>query len=292
MAGKRQYTETSHKPGRLYSTISMTLVLFLAGLFVVFVLNTDDLIKNFKENLELIVEIKTDVPRDEARNLLKKLEQGECVKLGSASFITREEGLSFLKNQLGHDVNVPIIENPLFDVIKFNIKAECIREDKMKALIAEIKANQQVNEVYFPIDLVSGISENIRRGSQLFLILSLIFGIIAVIIIHNTVKLALYANRFSIKTMEMVGASSATIKRPFLSTAVGIGLWSGLYASIMLRSLLMFLAQKFPDFIAFNNTYRLLWIVGGLILAGIIISFIITWFVINRYIGRKIESLY
>lgn len=292
MQSTKYHKDTSHKPGRLYSTLSMTLVLFLAGAFVVFVLNTDDLIKNFKENLDLIIEIKTDVPRDDARLLLKKIEVNDCIKIGSSSFVTREEGFNFLKKQLGQDVNVPVIENPLFDVIKFNLNTACIEKNKVNALITSIKQNSQVNEVYFPIDLVSGISVNIKKGAQLLLILSIIFGIIAVIIIHNTVKLALYANRFTIKTMEMVGASSATIKRPFLASALGIGLWSGLYASILLICLLMFLAQKFPDFIAFNNTLRLIWIVGGMIVSGIFISFFITWFVINRYIGRKIETLY
>lgn len=292
MANTKYHKGTSHKPGRLYSTLSMTLVLFLAGVFAVFVLNTDDLIKNFKENLDFIIEVKSDVSRDDARLLLKKIENDPCIKIGSSSFVTKEEGFTFLKKQLGQDVNLPTIENPLFDVIKYNLNAECIENSKVKQLIAGIKQNSQVNEVYFPMEMVSGISDNIRRGAQLLLILAVIFGIIAVIIIHNTVKLALYANRFTIKTMEMVGASSATIKRPFLSSSIGIGLWSGLYSSILMIGLLMFLAQKFPDFIAFNNTLRLIWIVGALILTGIIISFFITWFVINRYIGRKIETLY
>ncbi len=292
MSNSKYHRGTSHKPGRLYSTLSMTLVLFLAGAFAVFVLNTDDLIKNFKENLDFIIEVKTDVSRDDARLILKRVEGDPCIKIGSASFVTKEEGFTFLKKQLGQDANLPTIENPLFDVIKFNLNSTCIESSKVKGLIRSVKQNPQVNEVYFPIDLVSGISMNIKRSAQLLLILSIIFGIIAVIIIHNTVKLALYANRFTIKTMEMVGASSATIKRPFLASSIGIGMWSGLYASIILISFLMFLAQKFPDFIAFNNTLRLIWIVCGMIGTGIIISFFITWFVINRYIGRKIETLY
>lgn len=292
MANNKYHSGTSHKPGRLYSTLSMTLVLFLAGAFVVFMINTDDLIKNFKENLDLIVEVKTEVSRDDAKMLLKKIETNECIKLGTSTFVTKEEGFVFLKKQLGQEVNVPSIENPLFDIIKFNLNNSCIETEKITNLIQNIKSNPQVNEVYFPMDLVSGISLNIKRFAKLLLILSLIFGVISIIIIHNTVKLALYANRFSIKTMEMVGASSTTIKRPFLSSSISIGLWSGLYASILLIGLLMYLAQEFPDYIAFSNTLRLIWVIGGMILSGIIISFLITWFVINRYIGRKIETLY
>ncbi len=95
MSNSKYHRGTSHKPGRLYSTLSMTLVLFLAGAFAVFVLNTDDLIKNFKENLDFIIEVKTDVSRDDARLILKRVEGDPCIKIGSASFVTKEEGLHF-----------------------------------------------------------------------------------------------------------------------------------------------------------------------------------------------------
>lgn len=283
---------TSHKPGSFYSTLSMTLVLFLLGAFAVFILNTDDLLKSFKETLDLVIELKTDASRDNAREFMRKLEAQPCIKPGSSDFVSKEEGFSFLKKQMGQDAKSPSIDNPLFDVIKFNLIADCLQKDSLAHLKKLIKENPIVNEVYFPEELVGGIAVHLQQAGKLFLILSIIFIIIAIIIIHNTVKLALYANRFTIKTMEMVGASRSTIKRPFLLSAVGIGLWAGLWSSILLIGILMYLSQAFPDFIAFTDTLRLIWILSGMIITGVILSILITWFVINRYIGRKIETLY
>ncbi len=283
---------TSHKPGSFYSTLSMTLVLFLLGAFAVFILNTDDLLKSFKETLDLVIELKTDASRDNARQFMRKLESEPCIKPGSSAFVSKEEGFSFLKKQMGQDAKAPSIDNPLFDIIKFNLIADCLQKDSLTRLKKLIKDNPIVNEVYFPEELVGGIAVHLQQAGKLFLILSIIFIIIAIVIIHNTVKLALYANRFTIKTMEMVGASKSTIKRPFLLSAVGIGLWSGLWSSILLIGVLMYLSQAFPDFIAFTDTLRLIWILTGMIITGVILSTIITWFVINRYIGRKIETLY
>ena len=283
---------TAHKPGSFYSTLSMTLVLFLLGAFAVFILNTDDLLKSFKETLDLVVEIKTDASRDNARILMRRIEALPCIKAGSSEFVSKEEGFSFLKKQMGQDANIPSIDNPLFDVLKFNMNAECLNKDSLAITMNYIKSDTIVNEVYFPEEMVGTIAVHLQQAGRLFLILSIIFVIIAIVIIHNTVKLALYANRFTIKTMEMVGASKSTIKRPFMLSAVGIGLWSGLWSSILLIGVLMYLSQAFPDFIAFTDTVRLIWILSGMIIAGVILSLIITWIVINRYIGRKIETLY
>jgi len=280
------------KPNNIYAMISMTLVLFSIGVLAVSILHADFVLNAYKEHLDVIVELKPNAVREESRVYLRQLDQSTCVKPASAIFISKEEGFSFLRKEMGQVTEFPVIDNPLFDVIVFNVSANCFIDGGLKKLTDQVSKWPLVESVYFPEELMTGLQSNIAQASKILLVLSVIFLIIAIIIIHNTVKLSLFANRFTIKTMQMVGASGSTIRSPFVRSALGIGIWSALWAGILLVLLMVYLTQEFPEFFTFADSFRLMITMGGLVVFGVLISISITWMVINRYLGKSIDSLY
>jgi cell division transport system permease protein len=288
MAGNRQ----SIKPNHFYSIMSMAMVLFLAGIFVVVVLQSNQLIKKLKERVVFVVELKTGIPKEEIAKIESALNQNEKIADRSVIFNSKEAIAELMAAEMGENGLLEELPNPFLDVFNFNVKADFLEESILSNLKAEIKENQWINEVYYEQYLASKLALNIEKLGLMAITGGLIFLLIAGVIIHNTIRLSLFANRFIIRNMELVGASWGFISRPFIQRAFLNGTLAGLLAIGGLGSLIFKIQSDIPDIIN-RDTILTFWILlGGLLICGIIISVLSTYFVVRKYLKMRADDLY
>ncbi len=280
------------RPNYLYSIISVALVLFLLGFFGMIILQAQHLVKVLKEQVNLLVEIEAGTPGQDIARLQEYLRDSYYTKEGSVEFISREEAARIMQEDFGEDFLKLDLPNPFYDVVSFNVKAAYMEPDSLQAIRANLKARGYVNDVYYQESLVDEIAGNVRRIGYIALGIGLFFVLIATTLIHNTIRLALYANRFLIKNMELVGASWRFISRPYLWRAVLHGLLSGLLAITALLALFYWAQSDLPELELMSEPLPTSLLFGGLLLLGILITTLSTYYVVNKYLKMRVNDLY
>lgn len=287
-----RWPKPQNKPNYIYSIISVALVLFLIGFFGLVILHAQRLVTIFKERVNVMVELENGTDKNDVFALKSKLDASPYVKKGSVVFTSKEDAVELLREDFGEDFLKMEFQNPLYDVLSFNLKAEFMEESKLAEIKASIEMNQYVNDVYYQEGLVEDISRNIRKIGFLALAIGFLFLIVALTLIHNTIKLALYANRFLIKNMELVGASWGFISRPYFLRSMKNGLYSGMIAVSLLLMLLLLAQQDLPELRELEDPFLFSLLFLALILMGIIISGGSTWYIVNKYLRMRTDDLY
>jgi len=286
------WPKPQNKPNYIYSIISVALVLFLIGFFGLVILHAQRLVTIFKERVNVMVELENGTDKNDVFTLKTKLEASPYVKKGSVLFTSKEAAVELLREDFGEDFLKMEFQNPLYDVLSFNLQAEYMEETKLEEIKKSIEMNQYVNDVYYQEGLVEDISRNIRKIGFLALAIGCLFLIVALTLIHNTIKLALYANRFIIKNMELVGASWGFISRPYFLRSLKNGLYSGMLAVSLLLMLLLLAQQDLPELRELEDPFLFSLLFLVLILIGIIISGGSTWYIVNKYLRMRTDDLY
>lgn len=285
-------SNTSTKPNYLYAIISVSLVLFLLGLFGIIILHANNLVNIYKEKVNLLVEIEQGTNHEDIDNLQARLVKSEFVKEGSVQFITKEAALNSLKEDFGDDFIMLDMQNPLYDVISLNVSADYMDAEGLQKIRTRLKSFEFVNDVYYQENLVEGVSSNIEKLAYIALSIGIILLFVAVFLIHNTIKLAIYANRFLIKNMELVGASWNFISRPYLIKSVRNGFISAMMAIIVLVFCLYIAKNELPELQQLQDFWSFSLLFIGLIVLGISITTLSTYYVVNKYLGMQTGDLY
>ena len=281
------------KPNYISSIISVSLVLFLLGLFALFSTHSNELAEYFKERINIIVELKQGVDQSKISSVMKDIEKREEIKKGSLRFISRDSAMLLLKEDFGEDFLIMDMPNPLFDVIVFNVNGASLDKSTLFSLKEFIKRTQPaVQDIYYQETMVESIIENVEKVGFGVLILSVLLALIAIALIHNAIKLALYSNRMLIRNMELVGASWSFIQRPFLLRSLGHGLISGIFAALLLFALVYFSTKRFPAVWEVLNLEIVLMILGGIILSGILLTLLSTFWIVNKYLRVQMDELF
>lgn len=293
MADNYKKSKYRPKPNYWISNISVTLLLFLAGLLGLSWLHSRELIDYLKENVNLTVELDRDVKKSEVDNIMASIRKMEGIKEGSLELITKEQGFQDLKAEFGEDFLDDDFPNPLQDMIILNLNAENVEKeqvDKLKAAI--IGLGPGVNQVYFQDELFDTAIRNMNLVNWGMTILGFLILLIAVFLIHNTIKLSLYANRFVVKTMELVGAKWGFIIRPFLSKSLIYGLMCGLVAIAALAGLGYYIYRVYPSVLTIFNPQSTILIMVGVLLLGLLIQSLSTVLVVNKYLHKNMSDLF
>ncbi len=272
------------KPNYIYSIICVSLVLFLLGFFGISIIYTQNLLDYFKERVGIVVELKDTNQYDEIVKLRESIEKKPYVMQKTVKFISKEEALQMMKTELGDEFQKMDIANPLVDVVSFNVKSSEMNKDMLEQIRTEIKQNPNVLDVYYEESLVNDLSHNLKQIAYFALLIGVLFIIIAYVIIHNTVRLSLYANRTLIKNMELVGASWSFIRKPYWIRAIKNGMWSAIFAIMALSMLLFFLQKEFTDIDFLNNPMSFVTLFAALIVLSVTITTSSTYIVINKYL--------
>lgn len=293
MSDRREaWPGASTKPNYVYSIISVALVLFMIGFFGLVLIQAQGLITIFKERVKVMVEIKPTTDKKDILALKQDLEGSTYTKAGSVEYTSKEAAADLLREDFGEDFLKSGFSNPLYDVLSFNLQADYMEQEKLAEIKSKILLNESVSDVYYQEGLVEDIAQNIQKVGYFALVIGLLFLIVAMTLIHNTIKLALYANRFLIKNMELVGASWGFISRPYFFKSMQNGLLSGMIAVSLLLLLLLLAQRELPELQGLQHAPLFMLLFGGLIVAGVLISGLSTWYIVNKYLRMRVDDLY
>jgi cell division transport system permease protein len=287
---EERYARRRYHSSVATTVVSITLVLLMLGLLALVVLHARKLSDYVKENIGFRVYIKEDAPAEEIISLQKRLDNSDFVK--SSAYVSPEEAARELTAELGEDFIDFLGYNPLPPSLDLRIKAAWGNVDSLEVIESRLMNEIAVKEVFYQKSLVHLLNRNIRRISMVLLGFSGLLLLIAIALINNTIRLSVYARRFIIRTMKLVGATRGFISRPFIVRGVMQGLFSALLAIALLLVILYFLMQEVPELISFYDIYLYLAVFGLVIFTGIFLSWISTWFAVRRFIRMKEDELY
>ena len=238
-----------------------------------------------------MVELKNGNQYEDILNLRTSIENKPYVMQKTVTFIAKEQALQSMKAELGDEFEKMDIANPLVDVVSFNVKADNMSKEKLEEIRAEIKENPNVIDVYYEESLVNDLSQNLAQIAYFALIIGILFIAIAYVIIHNTVRLSLYANRMLIKNMELVGASWSFIRKPYLLRATKNGFLSAIIAIVSLASILFYLQKVFLDIDFLSNSNSIFLLFLALTILSVSITTTSTYVVVNKYLKTNENDL-
>ena len=270
--------------------ISIALVLFLVGLLGMMVLKTKALAKHFKEQVTLNVFLSDNINKKKLAAFKKTIKSKDYTK--SIAFISKEDAAKLMQKEIGQDFLEFLGTNPLKDVINIHLKSDFVTSEKMKGIEKNLLQNKLVHEVSYDKPLIELLNKNIKRISLWVLIFSSLLTLIAVVLINSSIRLSVYSKRFTIKTMQMVGATKSFIRRPFIWTSIKLGILGAILAIIALIGLSYYIEKQVPEISLLNNVELLATVFGGVLLLGILISWLSTYFATRRFLNLRTHELY
>ncbi len=274
----------------IYSIIGVALVLFLLGTLGWLVINAGQLSQVFKENIEVVVEF-NDNTRDELALKLKDIiDQQAFTK--SSEYISKEKAAEVFKKDFGEDFLTVLDYNPLFTSVNIYLHADYINTDSLIKIERFLKQSNIVRTVTYQKNLVDLMNKNVQKIGLVILIISIVLIFSVIILIDNTIRLAMFSNRFLIKTMQMVGATRWFIAKPFNIRSVINGVISALIAIGGILLLKTTAEAWLPEL---KTLYSLKWMIilcSGIMLMGIVISFLSTHRSVIKYLKTHLDDLY
>jgi cell division transport system permease protein len=285
--GKSTY---KRRPSYLPSIISISLVLFMVGVFGIIIISGKKLSDHIKEHIQLNVFLKDEASESDMLGLQKKLEMEDFTK--EVRFISKKDAANEFQQELGHDFVEFIGYNPLLSSIELSLKAEFADVSKMKEVEKKLLSNPIVEEVTYQQNLIEQVNANLKTIGWIVLAVSGLFFMIALTLINSTIRLNLYARRFLIKSMQLVGATQWFIIRPFMLRSVLHGIYSAFIAGALLAGVLSFLPQKLAGVQQLYDYNQFAVLFAGILLAGMIISMVSSWIATKRYLRLKLDDLY
>ncbi len=288
----RRASSPRSKPNYLYSMVSVGLVLFLLGFFGLLAVHAQQLLHYYREHVSLILEFKDTATPEAIDSVTAALAVKSYIRPNSIRFISQQEAASMMRREFGEDFLSLNLPNPFYNILTFNVKGEYMVPDKLKGIRNEWRGHPAVSDVFYQENLMGDIVRNLQKLGYILAGLGVLLTLIVSVLIHNTIRLALYANRFLIKTMELVGASWRFISRPYLWRALIHGMASGLMAIAGLAGVLFWVNHKLPEIRALQDVRLTGFLFGGILLFGIGIYVFSSWFVVNKYLRMRMDDLY
>jgi cell division transport system permease protein len=272
------------------TVVSIALVLFMIGTLGVLILHANRLSNYLKENIQLSVTLLPEARDAEIEQLGKKLEKAPFVL--SSTFVTKDSAAAQLQRELGEDFVSFLGYNPLLATYDIRLKADYAHTDSIATIKSIISSSPAVKEIHYQESLIHSINKNVRTLALVILGFSALLLFIAAALINNTIRLALYSKRLLIKSMKLVGATRAFIRKPFMISGVMQGFYGALIANILLIGVLYLARMEIPELGDIQDLEMLSILMGGVTLMGILISAASTFFAVNKYLRRNTEDLY
>ncbi len=278
------------KPTYIYSIISVALVLFMLGLLGLIVLHGQKLSDYFKENLDVSIILKDNSKEVDIYKIQKHIEAQPFTK--SATYVSKEDAAEEVRKDFDEDFLEVLGYNPLYASININLKADYANKDSLLIIESLILENPEVREVYYQRSLLNLINENVRKVGLVIGVLSILLVMIALTLIDNTIRLAMYSSRFLIKSMQLVGAKRWFIIKPFIAKSIINGFISGVIAILGLAGLLYYGYDYIPELAALLDVTKFLLLFAVIVLLGILISWLSTHRAVRKYLFMKLDELY
>ncbi|AWM13828.1 permease-like cell division protein FtsX [Flavobacterium sp. NRK F10] len=270
--------------------LSIFLVLFLLGTLGLFVINSKKITNDFKENIPMTVFFMNEANDSILNAFDTELKNSLFIK--EYAFVQKDSAAKNNVDIVGKDFMEFLGFNPLQNSFDINLKGDYVIADSIKKIETGFKKNEYVSEIIYDKQLVDLVNDNIKRISFYMLIASGFLAAIAMLLINSSLRLSIYSHRFTIKTMQMVGATKAFIRKPFIWRGIKLGLVGSLLAIIALYILVTYVDKYFPS-LGIAKDYASLGIVfGGVLSIGIVITAISTFFATQRFLNLRTDDLY
>lgn len=274
------------------SVASIMLVLFMLGLLGLLVLHAQKLSEHIRENIGFEIIMKPDVKEAEIIRLQKMLDATPYVK--SAAYITKEEATRRLSADLGEDFIQWLgeEENPLLPSVDVRFRAAWANNDSLAIIADDLMQEPIVKEVFYQKSLVHLINQNVRRIGIVLFFMSLLLLVIAIALINNTIRLSIYAKRFLIKSMQLVGATESFIRRPFVWSGILQGLLGAFLAIVLLNLVLYVAVNNLPELALLQDTPSVVLLYASIFILGMMLTGVSTHLAINKYLRSKMDKLF
>jgi len=277
-------------PSYFMSIVGVSLVLFLLGILGWIVINANKLGQFFKENIEMDVYVRENVSPKDSAALVQYIAAQPFVK--SYEYITKDAAKQRYMQEGNKDWGTLLDKNPLPASVDFKVRSEYAVNDSLSKIKAALLQNIAVSDVLFPQSLVSNLNNIISKISLILLAVTVVISILVIFLIDNTIRLAMFSNRFLIKTMQMVGATRWFIARPMDIRALVNGAISGILAVAGIVAVIFLTESRLPELRALRDYTWLGILFFVIILLGIGISFASTHRSVIKYLKMKLDDLY
>ena len=287
---QEKHTRRKLRTSSASTVISISLVIFMLGIFGLVLINTQRLTNYVKENIGFTVMLNEDVKEIDVLQLQKTLDASEWVK--STQYVSREEAASILQQDLGEDFISFLGFNPLSSSIDINLNATHTTSDQISSIERELKEHALIKDIVFQKDLVEAINQNVQKISLLLLGFCALLFIIAIALINNTIRLSVYSKRFLIRSMKLVGATHGFIRKPFLYNGLTQGMFGALISILLLMIALFGVQKEMPELLVLQDLPTVGVIMGTMFIIGILMSLLATNMAVGKYLRMNEDDLY
>jgi cell division transport system permease protein len=280
------------RPTFLLVVLSVAVVLWLLGLFALMLIQANELNRLLKEKVDIIVEVRDSLPEAVVKEIGIQLGRQQYVREASVAYVSKEEALQQLSKTFGEEILRLELPNPLYNSFVFNASAAYLSPDSLVQIKDELLQLEGVADVYYQESLADQLALNFRSMLWVLLGIGVLLMFFSTLLIHSVVRLALNADRFLIKTQELVGASWDFITGPYLWKSVRNGFISALLALLSLVVLQWWMETELPELRQLRNPLALGVLAAVIILLGIGINWLSTYITVRKYLRLRVDDLY
>ena len=272
------------------STLSIALVLVVIGVLAFIFLNARQISDHVKQNIGFSIIVKDKVNDAEIKKLQKILDTKSFV--ASSVFISKEEAAKEFKRTLGEDFEAVLGYNPLLPSIEIKLNPAYANNDSLAVIEKRLLENEAVQEVSYQKSLVQMVNDNVEKISLILLVAGALLMLISFTLIRNTIHLSVYSQRFLIKTMQLVGAKTSFVCRPFIQNSIWLGFFASMFANLILLGAIYLLQQEAGGVLDLMDRNLLIVMVAFVTLCGIFLSWLSAWVSVVRYLSKDMNDLY
>ena len=259
----------------------------MLGLFII---NSKRLSDNFKEDIVMTVFFKNEAVDSTFTAFDAEMKAAKFAK--DFKFVSKDDAAKQHKEVIGEDFMEFLGTNPLYNSYDIHLKAEYVTNPGFSKVESQIRANPMVADVVYDKQLITLVNDNIKKVTFWVLLVSAIFAVISFLLINSSLRLSIYANRFIIKTMQMVGATKAFIRKPFITRSIILGIIGSVLAVLVLIGVLFYINTNFPALEIFKDIELTIAVLVGVLALGILITWISTYFATQRFLNLRTDDLY
>ena len=275
---------------RLTSIVSIALVLFLLGLVLLIALFGNKLSVYVKENMSFSIVLKDNQKESDVKQMQRSLNELPFIK--STEYISKERAAREMEDELGESPETFLGFNPFSASIEVKLHADYANADSLKSIENQLQAYTNVSELVYRKDMMDLVNDNIKRLGLVLITIALALMIISFVLISNTIRLLIYAKRFLIHTMRLVGATAGFIRKPFIYYNIVSGIIAACLAILMLIGSLYYLQYELRDFMHLFDLTTILVVFAIVIVLGVLLSIAGTSMAVNRYLKMEGDKMY
>jgi cell division transport system permease protein len=270
--------------------LSIFLVLFLLGTLGLFVINSKKISDDFKENIPMTVFFNNEATDSVLSSFDLELKNAQFIK--DYAFVHKDSAAKNNVDIVGKDFMEFLGFNPLQNSFDIHLKGDYVNSVSIKKIERSFRKNEMVTEIIYDKELVDLVNNNVKEISFWILVVSGVLTVVAMLLINSSLRLSVYSHRFTIKTMQMVGATKSFIRKPFIWTSIKLGLIGAGLAIIGLMGVVVYIDGLFPSLGIANDYTSIGIVIFGVLLIGTIITSISTYFATQRFLNLKTDDLY